>query len=166
MVAPIRVIHGSLDSASEGRCGANPEAIRQLREIDISRCHYHWPWAWRVDGKLNPGSAGNSSPVTRAYYALLMWRGALAGRAPASGLQSGAAAGRLCVDGFLAEGGALARVFLRSTELQMWPAPSCATPIVHATGRISQTWCRRGMRLRRSTGTRAAAACQLGIART
>jgi predicted phosphodiesterase len=125
-VAPIRVIHGSLDSASEGLLPErNPEAIRRaLREIDeqvLVCAHYHWPWAWRVDGKLalNPGSAGNSlTGDTRAYYALLTWRGEhwqVEHRPVAYSLA------RLRDDfvstGFLAEGGALARVFLRSTEL-------------------------------------------------
>ncbi len=124
--APIRVIHGSLTSASEGLLPQhNPEVIRRaLRDIDeqaLVCAHYHWPWAWRVDGKLalNPGSAGNSlTGDTRACYGLLTWHGGrwqVEHRAVAYDLA------RLRADfvstGFLAEGGALARVFLRSTEL-------------------------------------------------
>jgi len=141
--APIRVVHGSLQSPS-GRIfpDRDPAKLRWFREagllalnldpagLDVALSqldepvlvcgHTHIPWKQEQDGRLafNPGAVCNPlDGDTRAQYALLTWqdgRWQVEHRAVAYNLDQIRAAFR--ESGLLAEGGAFARACLLGIE--------------------------------------------------
>lgn len=141
--APIRVVHGSLQSPSgrifpdrdparlhwfreSGLLAPNwypaglDAALAQLDEPVLVCGHTHIPWKQEHNGKLafNPGAVCNPlDGDTRAQYALLTWQGGrwqVEHRAVAYNLDRIRAAFR--ESGLLAEGGAFARACLLGIE--------------------------------------------------
>jgi putative phosphoesterase len=141
--APIRVVHGSLNSVDEHLIPEqDPASVRAFREAGLYRSkapainlkahvsslaepvmvcgHSHIPWQETVDGRLlfNPGSVGASiSGDARAHYALLTWADEgwrLEPRAVSYDLSVLSAVFE--ESGLLEEGGAFARACLRNMQ--------------------------------------------------
>lgn len=119
--APIRVVHGSPRSETEGllpggELGSVDLALSQVDEPVLVCGHTHRPWQWRHSGRLalNPGAVcGPLDGYIGAQYALLTWddqRWAVEHRAVPYDIE------RLRVSfeesGLLDQGGALARALL------------------------------------------------------
>jgi putative phosphoesterase len=123
--APIRVVHGSPRHPAESIYPDSDPALLELA-LDLTDepvlvCgHTHEPWWRERDGRLalNPGAVcGPLNGFVGAQYALLTWDGnrwQVEHRAVPYDIGQVRAAFR--ESGLLAEGGALARAFLRSIE--------------------------------------------------